>query len=198
MEEPEIPAFDELYHRYSASAFGLASVMCRSCSRAEEAAQEGFIAIWRARKSYDPSRGNARTWLLMVIRNRSIHVMRKGGGEESPRELGAELDSLQAPGSIADDIERHDAAERLRLCLCKLPSCQRKVIALAYFGGFSHSEVASRLGLPMVTVKGRIRLGLHKVRSDIIPLQEPGQAVAVEWGSLVNGGRNGSVASGRG
>lgn len=102
------------------------------------------------------------------------------------------------PGSIADDVERHDAAERLRLSLCKLPLCKREVIALAYFGGLSHSEVASRLGLPMRTVKGRIRLGLHKVRRDIIPLQEPAQTVAVECGSLVTGGRNGSVASGRG
>ena len=165
----DVRAFEEIYRRYSSRALGLARVICRGSNRAEEAAQEGFVSAWRSRGSYDPERGTVRAWLLMVVRNRSIDLMRQQGSVDSKRCAGSELDYLPAPGSIVDDVEREEEAAQLRGCLQKLPTSQREVIALAYFGGLSHTEIAARLELPVGTVKGRMRLALLKVRSDVIP-----------------------------
>lgn len=172
----DIRAFEALYDRHSASALGLARCICGTTHRAEEALQEGFLAVWRSRNTYDPARGNARAWLLTVIRHRSIDAMRRGGHDDGLRESEAALDYLPAPGSIADDMERHDEADQLRACLGELPALQREVIALAYFGGLTHTEIAARLRLPSGTVKGRLRLGLQKIRTEIDRSRPPAAA----------------------
>jgi RNA polymerase sigma-70 factor, ECF subfamily len=172
----DVRAFEEIYRRYSLRALGLARVICRGSNRAEEATQDGFVSVWRARQTYDPERGPVGTWLLMVIRNRSIDVMRRQGSVESRRCTGSELDDLPAPGSVVDDVEKEEEAAQLRGSLQKLPIGQREVIALAYFGGLSHTEIATRLELPVGTVKGRMRLALIKVRSDVSPSTAPEQA----------------------
>lgn len=162
-----VRAFEELYDRYSAKAFGLARVICHDSQRAEDAVQDGFLTIWRSRASYDPGRGSARTWLLTVIRHRSIDVMRHGRRDDSLRGSDVELELLAAPGSVVEGAEAHDDAERVRASLRELPVLQRQAIALVYFGGLTHTEIADRLQLPAGTVKGRIRLGIDKVRADI-------------------------------
>ncbi len=167
-------AFEELYDRYSRQAFGLARVICGEGSqRAEEAIQDGFLAIWRSRASYDSARGSARSWLLMLIRHRSIDMMRRGRRDDGWRDLDGEVERLQAPGSVTQDAEKRDQAEQLRDALWQLPVHQREAIALAYFGGLTHSEIAAHLRVPPGTVKGRIRLGMGKVRAEINPRRPP-------------------------
>ncbi len=169
----DIRAFGELYDRYSAKAFGLARLMCGSSQRAEDALQEGFLAVWRSRASFDPARGSPRAWLLTVIRNRCIDVIRRDRRDVGLGESDGELEYFPAPGSVAEDAEEHEEANRVRATLLGLPAAQREVIALAYFGGLSHAEIATRLQLPAGTVKGRIRLGLHKVRAELNPSSSP-------------------------
>jgi RNA polymerase sigma-70 factor, ECF subfamily len=169
----DVQAFEEIYRRYSSRALSLARVICRGSNRAEEATQDGFVCVWRSRESYDPERGTVRAWLLMVIRNRSIDLMRHQGFVDSKLCAGSELDYLPAPGSVVEEVERDHEAAQLRGSLQKLPMSQREVIALAYFGGLSHTEIATRLELPVGTVKGRMRLALLKVRSDVIPSAVP-------------------------
>jgi RNA polymerase sigma-70 factor, ECF subfamily len=169
----DVRAFEEIYRRYSSRALGLARVICRGSNRAEEATQDGFVSVWRSRESYDPDRGTVRAWLLMVIRNRSIDLMRQQGSVDSRLCEGSELEYLPAPGSVVEEVEREHEAAQLRNSLQKLPMSQREVIALAYFGGLSHTEIATRLELPVGTVKGRMRLALLKVRSDVLPSAAP-------------------------
>ncbi len=169
----DIRAFEELYDRYSAKVFGLARLMCGSSQRAEDALQEGFLAVWTSRASFDPARGSPRAWLLTVIRNRCIDVIRRDRRNDGLRESEGKLEYFPAPGSVAEDAEEHEEANRVRATLLGLPAAQREVIALAYFGGLSHTEIATRLQLPAGTVKGRIRLGLQKVRGELPPFSSP-------------------------
>jgi RNA polymerase sigma-70 factor (ECF subfamily) len=165
----DIGAFEVLYDRFSANAFGLARAICGGSGRAEEAVQDGFLAVWRSRASFDPTRGSARAWLLTVIRYRSLDVMRRTRRDDGRRACDEQLDSIQAPGSISDAAEQHDEAGRVRSSLLELPAAQQEVITLAYFGGLTHTEIAGRLQLPAGTVKGRMRLGLHKLRAELNP-----------------------------
>ncbi len=162
-------AFEALYDRYCARAYGLARVVCGDPQHAQDGVQEGFISIWRSRASFDPARGSARGWMLTLIRHRSIDIMRRRGGV---RESGSdsEFDLVPGPGAVAEDVERADEAARLRASLLHLPVLQREVILLAYFGGLTHNEIAAQLRLPPGTVKGRMRLGLEKLRADARPL----------------------------
>jgi RNA polymerase sigma-70 factor (ECF subfamily) len=169
----DVRAFEEIYRRYRPRALGLARVICRGSIRADEATQDGFVSAWRFRHTYDPDRGTVRAWLLMVIRNRSIDLMRQQGSADNKCCAGSELEYVPAPGSVVEEVEREYEAAQLRGSLQKLPMSQREVIALAYFGGLSHTEIATRLELPVGTVKGRMRLALLKVRSDVIPSTAP-------------------------
>ncbi len=175
VQADDVRAFEELYDRYSAKAFGLARLICGDSQLAEDALQDGFLAVWRSRASFDPDRGSPRAWLLTVIRHRCIDVMRRGRSGDGLREPDHELDHFPAPGSVADDVEVHDEASQVRALLLGLPAAQREAIALAYFGGLTHTEIATRLQLPAGTVKGRIRLGLQKVRADLNPPSSPSQ-----------------------
>ncbi len=170
IQADDTPAFEELYHRHSARAFGLARFICGGSHRAEEAMQEGFVSVWRSRDSYDPVRGGAKTWVLAVIRNRSLDIMRQGGRDDRRLASEAQLEYLQAPESVAAAAEKRDKGGRLRASLRDLPPLQREVIALAYFGGLTHTEIASRLELPVGTVKGRMRLGLDRMRTRLAPV----------------------------
>jgi RNA polymerase sigma factor (sigma-70 family) len=124
IQADDVRAFEALYDRYSARAFGLARVICGGSRRAEEAVQDGFLSLWRSRASYDPARGNPGAWLLTVIRYRSIDVMRRGGQDDRLRESDGQLDYLPALGSVAKDAEAHDEATRLRASLHALPAAR--------------------------------------------------------------------------
>ena len=166
----EARAFETIYERHCGAAFSLAYRMCGSRALAEDVAQEAFLSIWRAGGRYDRARGSVRTWVLGIVHNRAIDALRRTVVHERRRasDEGIE-DRFEARERTEVEAARRDEAETIRGMLDALPADQSRVIELAYFGGFTHSEIAEMLGAPIGTVKGRMRLGLEKLRGQLAP-----------------------------
>lgn len=158
-------AFEVVFDRHVDAAFSLAYRMCGSRPRAEDVTQEAFLSAWRSGGSYDPSRGSVRSWLLGTVRNRAIDAFRVDASKTS-RDVEDENAVERMPSPHLTELEavRRDEAARVRSAVEQLPAEQRRVIELAYFSGFTHTEIAQMLDLPTGTVKGRMRLGLSKLR----------------------------------
>jgi RNA polymerase sigma-70 factor, ECF subfamily len=157
-----IGALEALYDEYHRQALGLAMRVLGNMSEAEEVVQEAFLAAWRAGHTYDSTRGSTRTWILTLVRNRAIDVVRA-----RQRRPVQPLDDTFDPPDAADvpfQAELNVDAARAAEALYRLPPEQRAVIELAYSSGLSHTEIAARLSVPVGTVKGRIRLGLDRLR----------------------------------
>ncbi|MGN6258529.1 MAG: RNA polymerase sigma factor [Solirubrobacterales bacterium] len=166
-KDPE--AFEVLYDRHGGVAYSLAYRIVGDRAAAEEVTQEAFISVWRSGARFDAARGSVRSWLLSVVRNRAIDFLRSKAGKAPKLDFDDESALEQRPAQERTEEEalRRETAGEIRGALGKLPGEQSKVIELAYFGGFSHSEIAEILGLPMGTVKGRMRLGLEKIRGEL-------------------------------
>ncbi|HET7510622.1 MAG TPA: sigma factor [Solirubrobacterales bacterium] len=130
-------AFAQLYDSYSERALRIARAICRDQGRAEKAVQEGFLAIWRSRADFRPGPDSFLAWSMKIVKHRAIEAVAQSEHE----------------GLIAS--------------LRQLPEAQAEVIVLAFFGELSHSEIAALLDLPSGTVKGRMRLGLEKLRQEM-------------------------------
>lgn len=167
VQSGDADAFEELYVRYAARAHRVAKSVCRDDGRAQDAVQEAFLSIWRSRATYRPQRGTVPIWLLSVVRYRAIDATRRNEKHAANRAGEHLLEAHAAPAEVADQAVARADAPRLHAILRRLPDAQREVIALAYYGQLSHTEIATRLDLPPGTVKGRMRLGLEKVRADI-------------------------------
>ncbi|TMM05230.1 MAG: sigma-70 family RNA polymerase sigma factor [Actinobacteria bacterium] len=168
----EARAFEVLYDRHSGAAFSLAYRMVGTRSTAEEVVQEAFLAFWRVNARYDRARGSVRTWILGIVHNRAIDALRRGAVHDRRRAGDEGLEERFAAAEQTDvEVARRDEAREVRSALETLPSDQLRVIELAYFGGFSQSEIASMLDTPVGTVKGRMRLGLAKMRSQLGPAE---------------------------
>jgi RNA polymerase sigma-70 factor, ECF subfamily len=166
-KDPE--AFEVLFDRHGGAAYSLAYRIVGDRAAAEEVTQEAFISVWRSGARFDATRGSVRSWLLSVVRNRAIDFLRSRAGKAPKLTFDDDSALEQRPArerTEEEALQRETSAE-LRGALGKLPCEQSKVIELAYFGGFSHSEIARMLNLPMGTVKGRMRLGLEKIRGDL-------------------------------
>src|SRR3954452_20982648 len=172
----EAAAFEVLYERHSAAAFSLAYRMVGARGVAEDVVREAFLSIWRSGARYDSARGSVRTWVLGVVHHRGIdalrrafvHERRRAGTEGVPEtgEGGTRTDGEAAGrGGGGGEAARREEAARVRDALEELPPEQCQVIELAYFGGFTHTEIAEMLDTPVGTVKGRMRLGPDKLRS---------------------------------
>ena len=161
----EARAFEVIFDRHGDAAFSLAYRMCGRRAMAEDIVQEAFVSLWRSGARYDATRGSVRTWVLSVVRNRAIDAFRREDAKRG-RDVGEEGLAERMPAAELTDaeVERRDEARQIRKALGELPPDQRQVIELAYFGGFSHSQIAEMLALPSGTVKGRMRLGLTKMR----------------------------------
>jgi RNA polymerase sigma-70 factor, ECF subfamily len=162
-------AFEVLYERHSRATYSLARQILGDERAAEEATQEAFLQVWRSGERYDAARGSVRSWTLRIVRNRAIDELRRASSTRTPPlELGAEVGDRQ-PGSALTDAEAigRETKRELRGALARLPDEQAKVIELAYFGGFSQSEIGQLLGLPLGTVKSRTRLGLERIRAEL-------------------------------
>jgi RNA polymerase sigma-70 factor, ECF subfamily len=167
----ETRAFEVIFDRHAGAAFSLALRMCGRRPLAEEIVQEAFMSLWRSTARYDAGRGSVRSWVLRVVHNRTIDAFRRE--LSSPTYDVSEewiSEALPARERTDEEAERRSEARLVRRALGELPSDQRQVIELAYFGGFSHTQIAQALGLPAGTVKGRMRLGLSKLR---LALGEP-------------------------
>jgi RNA polymerase sigma-70 factor, ECF subfamily len=161
-------AFEVILERHANAAFSLAYRMCATRSLAEDVTQEAFLALWRGGARYDRARGSVRTWALGIVHNRAVDALRRCNVHERRRagDEGIE-DSLEAPERTDAQAIGNAAASEIRGALDELPDEQKQVIELAYFGGFTHIEIASMLDLPLGTIKGRMRLGLHKLRGQL-------------------------------
>jgi RNA polymerase sigma-70 factor (ECF subfamily) len=166
--ERNAQAFEVLYDRHGGIVYSLAYRIVGEPAVAEEVTQEAFISIWRSGGRYDPSRGSVRSWMLGIVRNRAIDALR---GRAVSRERLILDDSILEQQPAAERTEavalQRETAGELRGALRELPVDQSKVIELAYYGGFSQSEIAAMLSLPLGTVKGRMRLGLEKIRCNL-------------------------------
>jgi RNA polymerase sigma-70 factor (ECF subfamily) len=165
VHEGDARAFEVVFDRHADAAFSLAYRMCGRRGQAEDVVQEAFLSLWRSGARYDRSRGSVRSWILGVVRNRTIDLFRREA-VRAGRDTNAEgaVERMPAADDVAGDAERRADARQVRTALEELPADQRQVIELAYFGGFTHSQIAQMLELPAGTVKGRMRLGLTKLR----------------------------------
>ena len=169
----EEDALAELYDRHGRVAFGLAYRVLRDRSLAEDAVQDAFLNVWRSAPRFVPERSKASTWILTFVHRRAVDLVRR---EE--RRRAEPLEDTDRPGPDSTDeaawltLERERVTEALR----RLPDQQREAIELAYFGGYTQSELAQRLGEPLGTIKSRMFNGLARLRDlleDGAPEEEP-------------------------
>jgi RNA polymerase sigma-70 factor, ECF subfamily len=162
-----VEAFTTLYDRYCQRAYSLALSVCHDDGRAQDAVQDAFLSIWNSRATYHSQRGTVAAWLLTVVRYRAIDLARSNGRHEHRRAGDEQLEHHAGPDDLPQETINRDGAKQLQASLALLPVLQEQVITLAFYGQLSHSEIATRLGLRPGTVKGRMRLGLQKLRCDI-------------------------------
>jgi RNA polymerase sigma-70 factor, ECF subfamily len=158
-----LESLEALYDAYNRQAMGLAYRILGDVGDAEEVVQEVFLAAWRQGHTFDPARGSAQAWILSMVRNRSIDMIRA----RRRRPVQPLVEGLDPPDLT--DVQAQAAtnvdSEAARQAMAELPPEQREVLELAYFGGLSHTEIAQQVAAPIGTVKGRIRLGLDRLRT---------------------------------
>jgi RNA polymerase sigma-70 factor (ECF subfamily) len=161
-------AFELIYERHSSAAFSLAYRMMGTRAGAEDVTQDAFLSLWRSGARYDRARGSVRTWVLGIVHNRAIDALRRATVHDR-RRAGDEGIEERFEARERTDVEaaRREEAGTVRSALSSLPADQSQVIELAYFGGFTHTEIADMLDAPVGTVKGRMRLGLKKMRAQL-------------------------------
>ncbi len=161
-------AFETIYDRHGGAAFSLAYRIVGTRSAAEDATQDAFLAIWRSRVRYQRDRGSVRSWILGIVHNRTIDALRRNQVHATRRADAEGIEEREAAAELTDvEAFRRDEQRRVRAAIETLPDAQVKVIELAYFGGFTHSQIAEMLHEPVGTVKGRMRLGLDKLRREL-------------------------------
>jgi RNA polymerase sigma-70 factor (ECF subfamily) len=158
-------ALGELYDRVGRMAYGLAMRVLRDDGLAEDAVQEGFLAVWRNAAGFRAERAKASTWILTLVHRRAVDIVRREDRRRASPLPDSAAAVLKDPGAEPDEaawlrFER----ERVQVALGRLPDVQREAIELAYYGGFSQSELAERLGVPLGTIKSRMFAGLARLR----------------------------------
>jgi RNA polymerase sigma-70 factor (ECF subfamily) len=160
-------AFAQLYDATSTRVFGLAVRIVRDPAQAEEVAQESFLDIWRTASRFDPDKGSALAWMLTIVHRKSVDRVRSAEAS-TRRDTTYELRNQTIDhDSTADAAHASMEARRVRNAMASLTEAQREALELAYFGGYTHTEVASMLDLPLGTAKTRIRDGLIRLRDTI-------------------------------
>ncbi len=163
----ECPALGELYARFASRAYRTAFSICHDRDCAQEAVQDAFVSMWSSRATYTPARGSVERWAMSIVCHRAIYLARRrsiaAGLDDGP----ARLDDQLARDDIPSDFEARAQTEQLAKLLTRLPPAQREVIRLGFFDGLTHQAIARQLALPPGTVKGRMRLGLTKLRSKL-------------------------------
>lgn len=165
-------AVAEVFDAYGGLVYGIAHKVTGATSIAEDVAQDVFVALWRFPDRFDPGRGSLRSFLAMQARCRAVDAIRR---ESSRRNAEDGLRDAGPPADVEVDIVGHEAERQITSgmiddAIRSLPAEQRAVVELAYFGGRSHQEVAARLGIPLGTAKGRLRLAHEKLRRLLRPV----------------------------
>ncbi len=164
IETGDAGAFAVLYDRHSRAAYWLAYRLMGERQAAEDLVQEAFLKVWRVAGSYRVHRGSARTWLLSIIKNRGIDQLRASASRRRIQDITQAMAPTSQPSEVFAGTWRSSQREYLREALRGLPPEQLEVIELAYFSGYTRKEIAELLDLPLGTVKGRVRMGLKKMR----------------------------------
>jgi RNA polymerase sigma-70 factor (ECF subfamily) len=157
-------AFAALYDRHGRAAYSLSYKVMGDRQAAEDLAQDAFLKVWRSASGYRHERGSVRTWILTIVHNRGIDLLRSSASRRRTRdEAKTEAPRSEPSEDFAEAWGNHRRGQVLE-ALRDLPHAQREVLALVHFSGLTQTEVSERLGLPLGTVKGRVRLGLQKLR----------------------------------
>lgn len=159
----DVAAFEQIYDRYSRPVYSLALRLLGDPHTAQEVTQEIFLSIWRGASDFDPGRGSARSWLLSLAHHKSVDALRRMRRRETASFLNAANPS--ALDTITDETIHSLESEAVRQALLALSSEQREAIVLAYYGGYTQQEIATRLEIPLGTVKTRTRDGMFRLRT---------------------------------
>lgn len=162
------PAFDRFYERHKASVYGLARKILGEPAAAEEATLDVFVQIWRHASAYNVQSGSVRTWLLAIARNKAIDRLRRAKAhpdQQAPHWDDGDLESISAPGDLEEVLAEREQRQRVVRAVRELPEAQRQVLALAYFKGYAHGQIAQALALPLGTVKTRIRGAMQQLKA---------------------------------
>jgi RNA polymerase sigma-70 factor, ECF subfamily len=154
-----------LYDRHSRAVYSLAYRMMGERQAAEDLAQDAFLKVWRSATSYRADRGSVRTWLLSIVHNRGIDQLRSLASRRRIQEKVEASAPKSQPSEAFSESWRNSQREQVREALGTLPPEQLKVLELAYFSGYTHVQIAELLDVPLGTVKGRMRLGLKKIKA---------------------------------
>jgi RNA polymerase sigma-70 factor (ECF subfamily) len=157
-------AFDVLYDRHSRAAYSLAYRMMNGRQAAEDLVEDAFLKVWRAATSYRADRGGVRTWILSIVHNQGIDQLRSHASRRRTQDKVEASAARSQPSEAFAQTWRNSQRDQVREALNTLPQEQLEILELAYFSGYTHVEIADLLGLPLGTVKGRMRLGLKKLR----------------------------------
>ncbi len=164
LQRGDVAAVESLYDCYGGLAYGLAFRILNDTSAAEDVVQDAFVAVWRHGGKFDASRGSLRNWLLSIVRNRAIDRLRRRARVRGEVELETAERMVEVPDlwqTVSLELERKQVQE----AFARLPEAQRRTIELSYFGGYTHVEIARQMNVPLGTVKGRMRIGLEKMRA---------------------------------
>jgi RNA polymerase sigma-70 factor (ECF subfamily) len=162
--EGDAGAFAVLYDRHARAAYSLAYRMMGEKQAAEDLVQDALLKVWRGAGSYRTERGSVRTWILSIVHNRGIDQLRSLASRRSTQDKVEASAPASQPSEAFAEAWRNTRREQVRKALGTLPPEQLKILELAYFSGYTHAEIAGLLGLPLGTVKGRMRLGLKKIK----------------------------------
>ena len=157
-------AFERLYDQVAGAVYGLAVRILRDSAQAEEVAQEVLIQVWRKAAAFDPSRGGAMTWIMTLAHRRTVDRVRSEQASAAREDQAGRREIPPAADGVAEMVLDRLDRQRVRDCLGSLTGAQRESITLAYYDGYTYPEVAARIGLPLGTVKSRIRDGLIRLR----------------------------------
>jgi RNA polymerase sigma-70 factor, ECF subfamily len=165
----DVAALAQLYDRYGSLAYSVSIRILGDPGKAEDVVQDAFLKLWHSASRFDSHRGSLRSWVITAVRNRSIDYLRgRSAHERQEREIPVEAEARGAGSDpwreVAASIER----DVIKEALGSLPPEQRQAVDLAYFGGYSHREIADMIGVPLSTVKGRMRLALEKLHSYLL------------------------------
>jgi RNA polymerase sigma-70 factor (ECF subfamily) len=164
LAESDAEAFATLYDRHSRAAYALAYRMMGERMAAEDLVQEVFLKIWRAARSYRSERGSVRTWILSIVHNRGIDQLRAKATRRRMQEKIETSAPRSHPSEVFTETWSNAIRDQIREALQALPPEQAMILDLAYFSGCTHVEIAGLLNIPLGTVKGRMRLGIEKMR----------------------------------
>ena len=176
----ELADLERLYETHKHQAYSLALRIVRDSGHAEDVVQQAFLKVWNGAATFDPARASVRTWLLRIVRNTALDELRRGGGRWD-RERSLELE-LPAGVGVHDPwpaVDERLANEQVRRAVDSLPGDQRRVIELAYYEGYTGPEIAALCGVPLSTVKGRLRLALEKLTAHVDGWLDAGRSAGI-------------------